>query len=94
MGKAKFVHWMESPFEDIPSEPMFNVLKNERGLPNGSTVSIEQLEKTYQIETPLYPSLENWKKEVAEKRRCFNCYASLRGKADLERHKIYQHRGI
>lgn len=91
-GKVKFVHWLESPFEDIPSEPMFNVISNDRSLPNGSTVGLESLKMTYGVEAPKFPSLAVWKEETENKRRCFRCWAVIRGNRDGIRHRKLIHR--
>lgn len=86
-GRAKFVHWLVSPFSDIPSEPMFNVISNDKGLPNGSTIGGGTLLATYGINLPLFPDLKTWRRETEAKRKCFRCWASLRGtQADYVNH--------
>lgn len=90
-GQAKFVHWFVSPYSDIPSEPMFNVVRNDKGLPNGSTVSGQTLLEQYEILLPLFPSMETWQRETAAKRRCFRCWAVTRGATDAIRHRIHYH---
>lgn len=83
-GKVRFVHWLESPFPDIPHAPMFNV-------PNGSTVSAESVIEDYQMALPPYPSYEKWKQQTERKRRCFRCWAAVRGNADLSHHRRQHH---
>lgn len=90
-GRAKFVFWLTSEFPDIPSEPMFNVIENDRGINNGSTVCGQNLIDTYGIPVPLFPSLETWRRETAEKRRCFRCWRVTRGAADLAHHRTVVH---
>lgn len=90
-GRAKFVHWLVSPFEDIPSEPLFNVVENDKGLPNGSTIGGGTLMTQYGINLPLFPDLKTWQRETDAKRKCFRCWASVRGATDLQRHREKQH---
>lgn len=86
-GRAKFVHWLVSPFDDIPSEPMFNVVENDKGLPNGSTVCGSTAMAVYGISIPLFPDLKTWKQLTEKKKRCFRCWGTLRGTmADYVRH--------
>ena len=95
-GKAKFVHWVDSPFANDPvdpiqSEPMFNVISNDRGINNGSTVTGESLLEIYGIAVPLFPDLKTWKREVENKRRCKHCWKVIRNLADGENHFIFHH---
>src|SRR5258708_30164440 len=82
-GRAKFVHWMVSPFEDIPSEPMFNVISNDKSLPNGSTIGGGALFTQEGINLTTFPSLETWKKETEAKPKWFRSWALTRGSEDL-----------
>src|SRR5258708_19287290 len=77
-GRAKFVHWMVSPFEDIPSEPMFNVISNDKSLPNGSTIGGGALLTQYGINLPMFPSPETWKQGTETKRKCFPFWSVTR----------------
>lgn len=90
-GRAKFVHWLISGFDDIPNEPMFNVIENDLGKNNGSTVAGESLLHDYGIALPLFPDLKTWQRETAAKRRCFRCWAVTRGPIDSLRHRKVVH---
>lgn len=90
-GKAKFVHWMITGFDDIPNEPMFNVIENDKGYNNGSTVTGEALLQVYGIPVPLFPDLKTWKHETQAKRRCFRCWKVTRGFRDWLHHRITIH---
>src|SRR5258708_9813282 len=90
-GRANFFHGMVSPFEDIPSEPMFNVISNDKSLPNGSTIGGGTLLTQYGINLPMFPSLETWKQETEAKRKCFRCWAVTRGNEDLLHHRAAVH---
>lgn len=90
-GRAKFVHWLVTGFEDMPNEPMFNVISNDKGINNGSTVTGDSLLKEYGIPLPIFPSLKTWQSETAAKRRCFRCWAVIRGAADGAHHREKVH---
>lgn len=90
-GKAKFVFWWEGAVEDGQPVPFFNVVENDRGLENGSTVDGDSLLKDYGIPVPLFPDFKTWKREVSLKRRCFRCWAVVRGHRDLLRHRQMVH---
>lgn len=89
-NRAKFVHWLESPFSDIPSEPMFNIIGNETTLARGSTLCGGTL-LAAGINLPLFPSLETWKRETESKRRCFRCWAVTRNYSDWVHHREAVH---
>lgn len=90
-GRAKFVHWL-APFEDIDGAPMFNVIENNIGMPNGSTVGGETLLKVYGIPVPLFPDYGTWCTLTDEKKRCFRCWAALKGtRADYQHHHETNH---
>ncbi len=90
-GRAKFVFWWEDATDDHQPLPFFNVIENDLGKSNGSTVDGGSLQKEYGIPLPLFPSYETWVREVSEKQRCGRCWAALRGKADLEQHLRTNH---
>ena len=91
-GKAKFVFWQESPFDDIPSEPMFNVTHYEDD-PKliGSTLCGATLMQTYGISIPLFPDLKTWKHFVDKKERCRYCWMAMKGPKDIARHAAIAH---
>lgn len=84
-GRAKFVYWQESSYPDIPPAPMFNVMSND------STVDRAQLLDDYGIDAPPFPTIEKWREEITAKRRCFRCWATIRGQRDLTRHRENVH---
>lgn len=90
-GQAKFVFWLVSQFDDIASEPMFTVLQNDKGIANNSTVGGAQLLQVYGIPLPLFPDLKTWQMETAAKRRCFRCWAVIRGANDGLHHRETVH---
>lgn len=70
---------------------MFNVIENDKGINNGSTVGGQQLISVYEIPVPLFPDLKTWRNETESKRRCFRCWAVTRGATDNIRHREIVH---
>src|SRR5258708_32082932 len=90
-GRANFFHGMVSPFEDIPSEPMFNVISNDKSLPNGSTIGGGALLTQYGINLPMFPSLETWKQENEAKQKFFPRWAVTPRNENLRHHPTAVH---
>lgn len=60
-GKAEFIGYQETGFEDTPPFPLFNIPK---GFPNeGSTITGTDLEK-YGLDSPKIPSFDQWKNKA------------------------------
>lgn len=91
-GRARFAFWWEDAGDNGENLPFFNVIENDKGMKNGSTVDAASLlSSKYEIPLPLFPSYETWRREIAEKRRCRYCWAVVRSVADNERHIEIQH---
>lgn len=91
-GRAKFVFWWDHAGEHDEPVPFFNVIENDRGLNNKSTVNGSQLMRDYGIALPPFPSFPVWQRETSSKRKCFRCWMSIRGPKDLIRHRELVHR--
>lgn len=90
-GKAKFVFWWDSFDRQGTPMPFFIIVESRNGIATvGSTVSAASL-LAYQIPLPLFPSYETWKRETTAKHKCFRCWATTRGDADLFRHRQIVH---
>lgn len=88
-GRAKFVFWWSGDHEN---RAYFNVLENDRGIQNGSTVSNETLINNYGIEPPTHPTFEQWRDQVHRKKRCGKCPAYLKGATDWRHHMDTNHK--
>lgn len=85
-GKARFMFWWDGLGDNGEPLPCFNVVENDKGISNGSTVDGTALLEQYGIPLPLFPSYETWRRETAAKRRCGKCWAVTRGRPDASHH--------
>lgn len=90
-GKAKFVFWWDGAGDKSQPLVFFNVLSNDRGLRNGSTVDGEGLLKDYGIPLPLFPDYRTWLREVSAGRRCRHCWASIEDNCFHVKNMTQQH---
>jgi len=75
-GRATFVFWWENAGDNNEHLPFFNVVENDKGMINGSTVDGDALLAEYGIPLPLFPDFKTWKREVEAGRKCRHCWAS------------------
>lgn len=90
-GKARFVFYWENAGDNGEPIPFFTVLKNDRGINNGSTIDGQQLLEQYGIPLPLFPDYKTWKHNVVSKRRCGRCWAVTRCMGDYVHHNEIHH---